>query len=523
MSGESTENKQAETKQDGQRFYHAQTGYQLILSLSKDEMECRAHLEVKADGKPPSEETVYGYLTADGIINGVDQQAIQELLATTRPGKSGNAVVANGILPVNGDDGQLVYTEVASENSAGQGGETADPSKEKIDFRSVQQFINVDPDQEIGRIIPPTRGTAGSTVRGKPVAAETGKPLILKIGKNVRAGGEHGNLLFSEIHGRVKLDAESIQVVEEYVVDGDVDFSVGNVRFNGFVEVRGDVLDGFQVSASKGLKITGNVGACRIVSHGNIEFCGMNGQGQGSILCGGSITANFIHDTEVECWGDMQINVELRTCKLQSRGSLMAGLISGGKYVTLGGIEVKKLGAASGLKTFLHCGINYNDLDRMNHLLEQLEELLDKLRRTRDLDTQTKLAAEKMKLMTAVVELRNRKPEGSNAKVNIKDKLFEGVTISLGSAVETISVAETGPMTLIENSTVGGLRRLPYSGLEHTASDLEAACKAQEEEERLERERLEQERLEQERLEQEQQELEQQVEEGETERSEGVA
>jgi uncharacterized protein len=102
---------------------------------------------------------------------------------------------------------------------------------------------------------------------------------VLKLGQNVRSGGDNNEILFAEIHGRVKQEGDTIQVVEEYVVDGDVDFSIGNIRFNGFVEVRGDVLDGFQVSASKGLKITGNVGACRLISHGNIEFCGMDGPG----------------------------------------------------------------------------------------------------------------------------------------------------------------------------------------------------------------------------------------------------
>ena len=45
----------SDTKQDGQRFYHAQpNSYQLIFNLSADEMECIGHLDVSEGGTAPS-------------------------------------------------------------------------------------------------------------------------------------------------------------------------------------------------------------------------------------------------------------------------------------------------------------------------------------------------------------------------------------------------------------------------------------------------------------------------------------
>jgi uncharacterized protein (DUF342 family) len=478
------QNQSEESKPDGQRFYHAKTGYQLILSLSKDEMECRAHLEVKTDGTPPSIEELKGYLAADAITTGINEESLSIFISEAVPGKSTNALLASGIFPGKGSDGNLEYSFVSLEPPPVSSSDHTDDTKtQQVDFRVVQQFINVEPDQEIGRIIQPSDGIPGKTVRGKSVPSEPGKPLMLKLGQNVRAGGENSEILYAEIHGRVKYDDDTLHVVEEYIVDGNVDFSVGNIRFNGFVEVKGDVLDGFQVSASKGLKITGNVGNCKLTSHGNIEFCGMDGQGTGSILCGGNLTAHFIHDSTVECWGNTLVDVELRNCNIHCRGTLVSGVLSGGNCVTLAGVELKKLGAPSAIKTSVHSGVDYHNLDRLEILLDQIGKLQEQLGSTKDMQELKQLTDKKQQLTRLILELRNKRAPGSNPKVNIKDRIYEGATICLGNTVELFTKEESGPVSLIENSLHGGLRRLSMSSLQIMADELEKASIQHDEEE----------------------------------------
>lgn len=480
MNTPDTQNQKAESK----RLYHTGNGWQLIFSLSEDELECRMHLETKPDSTPPSSSDIISLLAADGISFGVSEQHLIQLLETVKPGASVTGIVAQGQPAIRGEDGILAYSTALPDQPANTHQEK-DTEEQQVDFRDIQQFINVEPDQEIGRLLPPTQGTPGKTVRSKSLPAEPGNPLTIKLGQHVYAGGTSGELLFAEIHGRVTYENETIQVVEEYLIDGDVDFSTGNIRFNGYVEIRGDVLDGFQVSASKGIKITGNVGACRLISHGNIEFCGMDGQGKGSILCGGTLTAQFIHDSTIECWGEMHIAVELRTCMTHCRSRLTAGIIAGGDYVTLSGLECARLGAPSAIKTTLHCGIDYHDLDRMNTLLEQLEEIHDKLSRAKELVAINQLTKEKQHIMAAILEVRSRRPAGSNPKINIKDKVHEGTTIFLGNTVEEFTAEESGPISLIENTTAGGVRRLQLTPLEILSTDLEAICTQREEQERL--------------------------------------
>lgn len=483
------------SQQDGQRFYHAQSGYQLILSLSKDEMECRAHLTVPANGAPPGIDEMRGYLNGDGITIGIDENALELLRATSPPGQTSTGIVAQGILPIRGDNGSLEYAIATQDQPPTEKEAEVSEEKRQIDFRSVQKFINVEPGQEIGRILPPTQGTPGRTVRNKPLPAEPGSPLMIKLGQNVRCSDTDPNLLVADNHGRVKFDGENIQVVEEYIVDGDVDFNVGNIRFNGYVEIRGDVLDGFQVSASKGLKITGNVGACRLISHGDIEFCGMDGSGKGSILCGGSLRANFIHDSNVECWGNMTVAVELLNSSARCRGTLVCGLFAGGECVVLGGMEAKRLGAPSAVKTRVLSGISYQDLERLRELMELVEDVQNSLMKTSKIEELTHLTSEKQRLAMAIVEVRSRRPPGANAKVNVHDKIHEGVSITLGNSAEEFRNQLSGPLSLIENSTEGGLRRLSLTGLNILATDLEKGCRQQEDEEQQRKAQLEAEQL----------------------------
>ncbi len=470
-----TANKDA--KQDGQRFYHAQPNcYQLIFNLTADEMECIAHLDIPEDGSTPSSQEILAFLAADGITTGILPQAVDQVRAEATPGHSATVTIAVGVPAQTGEDGWLEYVFCPLDPPPKrQPDEDEDGTSGQVNFRSVQQFINVDPDQEIGRIIPPTEGVPGKTVRGKPVPPVPGKPLALKLGKNIHATGDGDSILIAEIHGRVKQDGDTIQVVEEYVVDGDVDFSVGNIRFNGFVEVRGDVLDGFQINATKGLKITGNVGSCELISLGNVEFCGMDGQGRGSIHCGGSITANFIHECTIECAGSMQVGVELLNCTVRCRGAITAGMISGGSCVALGGIEAKKLGAPSGVKTKLHAGADYHDLERLQELFTRLESTHEAISQTKSMEDLNRLTTEKQRLTAAIIEVRHRQPPGANPKVNIRNRLYEGVTVQVASSVEEFTTPREGPLSMIANSVEGGIRLVPLSGLEVPADEVERA------------------------------------------------
>ncbi len=161
------------------------------------------------------------------------------------------------------------------------------------------------------------------------------------------------------------------------MIAGDLDLKTGNIDFHGFVEIRGDVPDDFSIKASKGMKISGNVGACRLEAGGPVEIGSMAGKEIGQILCHGDLKASYLNLASVACHGNVLASNEIRNSQIKSTGQIIVerGSIIGGKAVALEGIEAKILGAMSCVLTQLVAGVYFPDVDRFDYLHQRLREL----------------------------------------------------------------------------------------------------------------------------------------------------
>jgi uncharacterized protein (DUF342 family) len=353
--------------------------------------------------------------------------------------------------------------------------ETDRPEYESVDFRNVQTFLNVDSGCLVATISAPGSGTPGKTVLGKNIAPQSGDPVKLKLGLNVRLH-EDGTHVFSTDSGRVYLRGSTISVEDVYEIDGNVDFRIGNISFKGFVEIKGDILDGFLVKATRGLKVHGNIGVSIIECDGDVNFCGMSGQGGGSITCGGNISANFIYDTIIECSGSVTAAIEIRNSQIKCLGaiSVIKGGLTGGEYFALAGIECGNLGSISALKTRVVAGVHYGDLEDLNKLFNELKQLVaDFSAAPKGSIDMKEFAAKRADITSRTQEVRSRTYLQMNPKINVRVKLFEGVNITLGLISENIIEERKGPVSIIENSIDGGLRYLGMTALSHTAQTIE--------------------------------------------------
>jgi uncharacterized protein (DUF342 family) len=370
---------------------------------------------------------------------------------------------------VDGSDAYIAMSSVEDKK-------VDDEPPSQVDLYQVQTFINVSEGDEIGHIIPEEPGIRGRNIMGIPIPAKSGKPLHVKIGKNIRLA-EDGATLIADATGRICQTSSEITVEELYVVPGDVNFKIGRINFKGVVEVRGDVLDNFDVTALKGMRVTGNIGVCDIASDGDISFCGMDGQEKGKILCGGTLRAQFIHDSIIECAGDVLVEVEIHNCTIRTLGRIVVvkGAISGGSYIALGGIESKKIGSPASIPTKLSAGVDYHDLDELETLLAELAENHAKAGQSLSLSEVTELREARAILTDRIVAIRSRTGTLSNAKINVKTAIYDKVLLSIGSINEAIYDQQDGPLSIIENTIEGGLRYLPMTGLNVKASDIELA------------------------------------------------
>ena len=447
-------------------------GYSLYLKMPENRLECRCSYVPHEQGSMITSDELAAFLKQYNIKEGIDQQAFDDFVAKAAAGQQlVDILLAAGTPPIAGVDEHILLSALTS--AAVHSG---DEEVTSVDMHIVQTFVNVSSGDEIGRIIPAESGVTGRNIMGLPVSAQAGKPMKCTIGKNIRTE-EDGTLLIAAATGRFCQSAGEISVEEEYIVKGDVNFRIGSINFKGVVEVRGDVLDHFDITASKGLTVTGNIGVCNIVSDGNITFCGMDGMDKAKIVCGGNLHAHFIHDVEVECAGDVIVDVEIHNCIIRTLGRIIVdkGAISGGSYTALGGIEAKKLGSASSQHIKLHVGVDYHDVELLEGLFASLTETHNKAKESPSLTEIAELRKTSAALTDSIMAIRNKADSRANAKINAKAVMYENVHLTVGSVTEEIQEQMDGAHSFIENSIEGGLRVLSMTGLNVKAADIEMA------------------------------------------------
>ena len=449
-------------------------GYSLYLKIPATLLECRCSYVPHEEGSMITRDELVDALKQNHVLAGIDQQAFDDFSVAAAAGRQlSDVLLASGTPAVNGADGFFVITVQPSTTIL-----SGEEDITSVDMYIVQTFINLSHGEEIGRIIPPEPGVPGQNIMGQVLAPQNGKPFACKIGKNITLN--NGSILVAAATGRFCQTPGELSVEEEYVVKGDVNFKVGAIDFNGIVEVRGDVLDNFDITATKGLTATGNIGVCSIISGGNVTFCGMDGQSKGSIVCGGTLHAHFIHDVDVECAGDVIVDVEIHNCSIRTLGRIVVdkGAISGGSYCARGGIEAKNLGSPSSQRTKLVSGVNYQDREELKELCVTLAEtegnaIRSQLDALSDISFWQKKTTE---LNERIRAIKCKADEAANPKINVKTALHENVRLKLGDTTETIKEQRDGPLTIIENSVEGGLRYLPMTSLDVRAADIELAC-----------------------------------------------
>ncbi|MDX2494479.1 MAG: FapA family protein [Desulfuromusa sp.] len=515
-------------------FIEENARYKLSFRLENGQMECLAEIEIFPDVIPQTEKSLptgedefvdlndenekqevvpvaviensepiitppdlLWFLQKNSIIQTIDYPAVYDFCATIELGMTPpETVLARGVEPISGADGWFDLTVKIS----GKGADFKEDEKGNIDLKSLNAYSEIEPDQKLGIVHPPQEGTPGINVLGLPIPAEPGRLFELVAGEGAILKYDD-RVAFAEKAGRALLEKQIISVVDQLVVPGDVDLNIGDIDFHGFVEVKGDVPDDFDIKASKGIKVSGAVGACHLESAGSVEIASMAGKEIGRIVCHGDLHANYLNQVTVVCFGDVYVTNEIRNSVIKSTGKVIIerGSIIGGRCTAMDGIETKDLGTSSGLKTRVVAGVYFPDADRFDYLREQLlsinrqiqsiNEAIEPLKRYLQKNGSIVSSAEKRLsiLNEQLIKLQQEKKhfnaeiaastpqefDSKNPKINILKALREGVFITLGKATEEIKIERTGPMSIIENTRDGGLRYLTLTPMQVMATQIE--------------------------------------------------
>ncbi|MBN2426786.1 MAG: DUF342 domain-containing protein [Deltaproteobacteria bacterium] len=490
-----------QSKESGEKTIGVYTtdAYKLTLKAMNHMLECRASIEVLAPSHSISPVELTSILRENRITDSANPEQLAAFCADAAQGKNlENILIASGLEPIPGKDGWLeLIVSTGKEKS-----EFTEDQQGHINFKLVQSFSNVEPGQQIAINHSPTPGEPGLTIIGETIPAPTGNPNDLIAGDGV-AFSEDKTQIFAEKAGRVVFENNTLFITEEFVVNGDVDLNVGHINFNGVVDIKGDVLDDFNITATKGINVTGTVGACRLESDGPITVGSVAGKGEGKITCKGTFKARYLNQAVIECWEDIEVAYEARNSILKSARKILlpSGLLTGGKAIALEGIEAKVLGARAGAKTHVLAGVYFPEIDQLEFLrtsirstTEQIEHIDDTLNllKKKPLSTMSPalreatemriemlnhrladLYTEKGRLTEELREFSHGTHPTTNPKINVLGSLKEQVIISLGDTREGITMEIPGPLSVVENTRDGGLRFVSYSPLKVSAGEAE--------------------------------------------------
>lgn len=298
----------------------------LELEVSPDGM--MAYITVNPDAyEEASRDDVINFLENNGVKFGVNLGAIKAALGN--PGEK--VMVALGRDAVHGSDGSITYhyhepsrKPVLLENGS-------------VDYYQLGYLVPIRAGEAVAERVLATRGEPGMNIWGDEIPAREGKNPDFKVGKGIIIAE---NKAVAEFDGALDWVNNRIQIIKALIINGDVDFSVGNLDFMGKIIITGNVKEGFEIRADDDIEIRGGVENARVDSRRGSVFIhqGVIGRGNALITAGKNIEARFAQGMVADAGQNIVVNEYILRCELRAGDSV---LIHGRKGMILGDNTIK--------------------------------------------------------------------------------------------------------------------------------------------------------------------------------------
>lgn len=385
-------------------------------------------------GAELSRDMIYQALAAQGISFGLDTTLVDRV-AHDRDRYFNLYLVAKGTPAFDGRNGNIVdnFPRVLQRklevDEFGQ-----------VDYTALNLICNVEEGQEICRLIRPTEGEPGRTVTGQEIPAKNGKDVPLPKGRNTEIS-EDGEALLATMPGHVEFSGRNFQVKPVLDIDGDVDFSTGNIKFVGDVNIKGDILSGFSVKAMGNIYVGGVVeSGSSVESGGDLTVVkGILGDGTTIIRSSRCVFSKYIENAIISVKENLQTDCVVNS-KVYCGGEVVVrsgrGSIIGGRTWAAKKISASAVGAQSEVRTSASLGGRPCANFERDLLLRELRELAQELER---LEEQPDSAAKaslmgKVRMRSSVAEHKLKLLEENLAAEPAAPTDSEGARLECGVA-----------------------------------------------------------------------------------------
>jgi len=349
------------------------------IRISEDRMMAAASFYPPVGaGRPVEFLEVQELMIAKGLRFGISWDTVRSSVLACNTSRKAHAgvEVARGRRPTD-EIGPRLEVEPALLKK-----ETAEsPEAQAVDFKAISPFRFVKKGDVLARITPRIEGTAGIDVMGAVVAYGKAPAPRLKPGKNTLVTGE---TVVAQCDGKFVAGEESFWVSEVLEIQGDVDYSTGHIDFAGDVVVHGQIKQGFKVKAGGSLTCSKLIDASEVSCGGDLETGqGILGRMQGTVKVGGRVRAKFIENCYVEAGGDVMVATGCLNSVINTLGVISTGprgVIIGGKLHAQRGVSAFQIGSTAGVRTEIHCGVDYRVQQKLAWIRDKNIELALKLK-----------------------------------------------------------------------------------------------------------------------------------------------
>lgn len=353
----------------------------IVITVSSDELRAYMTLYVPDNELAPANrmtlvKEILEALNNAGVVYGIKTDILAgNLMSGTE------YLIAEGTPAVNGTDSEIKLYEI----------ETPKPKvyeSGKVNHYELNLIHRVEKGDWLGERKDPTPGIPGKSVRGNLIHPIPGRLLPLlydrtSVYEEYRDGVTY---LYAKKTGAVYYKGDAIGVYDVLEIKGDIDYSTGNVDFDGYLSVKGTVEDNFSAVSSKDMEILGEYGvgsAAKIGSKDGSVYIrgGIAGKGKTVLRCKKNLYVKYLSDLTVECEGNVYvgfycINANIRAKQViveAPRGRIIGGMIDA---------EIRVSAAEIGNVAESRTVIRVRGFDR-NKLRTELDEKTARLKNAR--------------------------------------------------------------------------------------------------------------------------------------------
>ncbi len=392
-----------------------------------------------------------------GVTNGLVMHNIAELVSKARaaqPGDEVNAIIAEGLPPVDGEDARLEPLAETIKDRVLKPRERADGT---VDMHDLGDVLTVEAGAELMRRHPPRPGKDGLTVTGERIAHKPGEDCVLAVGEGSRHAAEDANLLLATRAGIPCRSGDTMDVSEVLSLDR-VDLSTGNVDFQGCVLVKGDVAEDMRVHATGDISIGGVVESAVVEADGDLlVHDGIIGHQidaaqsataelSARLRAGGDLVAKYAQNAELQSKQSVRIAKYLFHSQVTAGDVIWIGgerrpdgRLVGGKLVAGHSVQAGFIGAEAGTRTQID----------LSPLVAEVQERLDALKATmhEDITLHNGLVNELKRLKLAGAQSAPRRKELANTLKQCRQRFEQNKKILL--TVEQEKVALLGGLSVV--------------------------------------------------------------------------